>query len=339
MPDSKLLSDLRRVSAALGRDRLLVQGGGGNSSVKTAKRLHVKASGHWLCDADDQNMFVTLDFAKARKLAGKGAEDFASAIVGKTELRPSIETAMHALMPQPCVIHTHPVSLIARSVMGEDVNLPVIEYCQPGAPLAKAMAKQIGSDGSDAVLLANHGLVVGAETPDIAARTTRELALRYELPVNLSPVGVAPLPKLSGFTPLAHPLANAVACTPDSWRVLCEGALVPDQVVYLGGPACIADNEDSLPEALRAYARRTGTRPGLLIIRNTGTWISDTASAGALALAQMLVGLAARIPEGAAITTLSERDEAALRNWEAERHRQAVDRERDIAPGRKEAAA
>lgn len=337
MSQLSLISDLRRVSAELGRDRLLVQGGGGNTSLKCGKRLHVKASGHWLCDAETLDMFVELDLTKARKLASNGEEDLSQAVRGKSELRPSIETAMHALMPHPCVIHTHPISLIARSLLGEDAGLPVIEYCQPGAPLAAAMAGRIATGAPDTVLLANHGLVVGAETPEEAARRTRELAAGHELPVWIRPAGVAPLPKLSGFVPLAHPLANGVACTPDSWRVLGEAALVPDQVVYLGGPACIADSVEALPDALRAYARRTGTRPGLLLVKNTGAWISETASRGALAMAQMLVDLAARIPEGAEISTLGEEDEAALRNWDAEAHRQAVDRAR--TPEKKEAAA
>ncbi len=337
MSQLSLISDLRRVSAELGRDRLLVQGGGGNASLKCGKRLHVKASGHWLCDAETIDMFVELDLTKARKLASNGEENLSKAVRGESELRPSIETAMHALMPQPCVIHTHPVSLIARSLLGEDAGLPVIEYCQPGAPLAAAMAGRIATGAPDVVLLANHGLVVGAETPDEAARMTRELAFEHELPVHIRPAGVAPLPKLSGFVPLAHPLANAVACSPDSWRVLGEGALVPDQVVYLGGPACIADSVESMPEALRAYARRTGMRPALLIVQHTGTWISETASRGALAMAQMMMDLAARIPEGAAISTLSEEDEMALRGWDAEAHRQAVDQARTAS--KKEAAA
>lgn len=337
MSQLSLLADLRRVSAEIGRDRLLVQGGGGNSSLKCGKRLHVKASGHWLCDAENLDMFVELDLTKARKLASNGTEDLSSAVRGKSELRPSIETAMHALMPQPCVIHTHPVSLIARSLLGEDAGLPVIDYCQPGAPLAAAMAGRIATGAPDAVLLANHGLVVGAETPEQAARLTRDLASEHDLPVQIQPAGVAPLPKLSGFVPLAHPLANGVACTPDSWRILGAAALVPDQVVYLGGPACIAENVEALPNALRAYARRTSTRPGLLLVKNTGAWISETASPGALAMAQMLVDLAARIPEGSEISTLTEEDEMVLRGWDAEAHRQAVDSARSA--DKKEAAA
>src|SRR3546814_11414206 len=61
------LRSLARVSRAVGRDVTLVQGAGGNSSVKLGDVLWVKASGTWLADAATKPLFVPVDLAVARR--------------------------------------------------------------------------------------------------------------------------------------------------------------------------------------------------------------------------------------------------------------------------------
>jgi rhamnose utilization protein RhaD (predicted bifunctional aldolase and dehydrogenase) len=51
MQQPGFLDDLRRMSARVGANILLVQGAGGNSSVKRDDVLWVKASGRWLSEA------------------------------------------------------------------------------------------------------------------------------------------------------------------------------------------------------------------------------------------------------------------------------------------------
>lgn len=48
MRPPQTLNELRRMSARVGSNILLVQGAGGNSSVKDGDVLWVKASGTWL---------------------------------------------------------------------------------------------------------------------------------------------------------------------------------------------------------------------------------------------------------------------------------------------------
>ena len=48
------IADLKRVSAELARDALLIQGAGGNTSLKCDDVLWVKASGCWLEDAEEK---------------------------------------------------------------------------------------------------------------------------------------------------------------------------------------------------------------------------------------------------------------------------------------------
>ncbi|HZT19778.1 MAG TPA: hypothetical protein VFA23_10270, partial [Dongiaceae bacterium] len=52
------LSALKAMSARVGRDALLIQGAGGNSSLKVEGMLWVKASGTWLQDAERRPIFL-----------------------------------------------------------------------------------------------------------------------------------------------------------------------------------------------------------------------------------------------------------------------------------------
>jgi len=52
------LHELNNLSARIGRQPLLVQGAGGNTSLKDNNILWVKASGKWLAEAGNENIFV-----------------------------------------------------------------------------------------------------------------------------------------------------------------------------------------------------------------------------------------------------------------------------------------
>lgn len=95
----------------------LIQGGGGNTSIKTGDRLWVKASGTWLSQAEAKLIFVSLPLDEIRcRISAGDAEDLSDLAEGGDDLRPSIETTLHAIFPQPVVVHVHSVNAIAWSV-------------------------------------------------------------------------------------------------------------------------------------------------------------------------------------------------------------------------------
>lgn len=112
------LQSLARLSAAVGRDVTLVQGAGGNSSVKLGEVMWVKASGTWLADAEDRAIFVPVDLAAARRAIAEGRENIPALAGADAAMRPSIETSLHALLPRRFVLHVHGVNTIVRSVLG-----------------------------------------------------------------------------------------------------------------------------------------------------------------------------------------------------------------------------
>ncbi|TIT17071.1 MAG: class II aldolase, partial [Mesorhizobium sp.] len=120
--DAVELQALRVLSASVGADPLLVQGAGGNTSLKQAGVLWIKASGTWLMNAATADIMVPVELsplldAVARKdPAAEKTAAFTLAELNPHQLRPSIETTVHALLPQKVVVHVHCVETIAIAV-------------------------------------------------------------------------------------------------------------------------------------------------------------------------------------------------------------------------------
>ena len=66
----KILSDL---SEYLGKNLDLIQGAGGNTSVKVNEALWLKASGYWLSDAKQKNIFVPVNYKGIIDRLNKGS--------------------------------------------------------------------------------------------------------------------------------------------------------------------------------------------------------------------------------------------------------------------------
>src|SRR5215475_11821634 len=150
--DAHDLSDLKAMSARVGRDPLLIQGAGGNSSLKREGVLWVKASGTWLQDAEKAAIFLPVDLELARRRFSSGEEKVAAISSAGTPagLRPSIETSLHAFLPQSIVLHVHSVNALAWCIRAEGapalgerldgLNWAWLPYCRPGLPLPRAGA-------------------------------------------------------------------------------------------------------------------------------------------------------------------------------------------------------
>jgi len=126
----KALADLIRISNGTGKDSTLVQGGGGNTSVKTAdgKYMYIKASGTALKDMNKKEgwrrirLDAVLSVIRDKQLAKLDAGTREPEVVDrlllacdddvKTGVRPSVESHLHAFLDK-CVIHLHPIVVAA----------------------------------------------------------------------------------------------------------------------------------------------------------------------------------------------------------------------------------
>ena len=329
------LSTLIEVSARIGANPLLVQGPGGNTSLKVAGEIWVKASGTWLSEAADRPIFVglSLDAARARLAADLDADLTPARASASSDLRPSIETALHVLMPHAAVLHAHAVGAMTASVLADGVARATralaglrwawIDYRRPGAPLAEEIRRSLGQTPADILILQNHGVVVGGATPleaeALLADVERRLALPARNLTNEFPPEGKPQP---GFDPL--PGLSGLASDARARSIVTLAPLLPDQVVFLGGAVPVVSSDETVEAAAARTERQTGVAPAFLIAAGRGVFGRQSRSAAAESVMQGLYEVARRVPADAKVKGLPEGAVGALLGWDAETYRQGL---------------
>ncbi len=323
-------------AAQVGAGPLLVQGAGGNISWKDGNTLWVKASGAWLAEAKEKDIFLPLDLAKARRLAKDGVDDFSSAMTTKTSLRPSIETAQHALLPQPVVVHVHAVDALAHAVRqnARHALAPKLAglrwmwaaYAKPGAELAMAVSRGIvGKCAPDFFILGNHGLIVNG--PDIGKvdRLLRDVLTRLHL--DRRKVKAADKTQLAAlekeWAELGYRLPKDISLHALALDPVClalakdRWALYPDHVVFLGANAPLM-NAGETPESFLA---RFTPPPPFVIVPDKGILVSKKSSPAQKAMIVCFADVTRRLDGAEGIVTLTGPQVADLLGWEKEKMR------------------
>lgn len=209
----KALLELIRISKAVGNDSSLVQGGGGNTSVKTAngKYMYIKASGTTLKDMSEQagwrrmRLDSVLSIIEDKSIAELETQNREIEVVNRLllacddqvtgEARPSVEAHLHSFLDK-CVIHLHPSAVGAyvnakngkaelEKLFKTESPAPLwVPYTDPGFTLAKKISelvdnyqKQFGKK-PEILFLEKHGLFISAGSPDAALRLVRKVINR-----------------------------------------------------------------------------------------------------------------------------------------------------------------
>jgi rhamnose utilization protein RhaD (predicted bifunctional aldolase and dehydrogenase) len=330
------------MSARVGRNILLVQGAGGNSSIKQNDLLWVKASGTWLADAEHNNIFVPVSLGAARAALAQGDDRVPLAPGASTALRASIETSLHALMPHPVVLHVHSVNTIAWAVRIdareefakrlEGLAWRWIDYHHPGLPLAKVVNDALARDKVDVLVLSNHGLVVGAETSAAAEALVDEVERRLALtPRCAIPADEEALRSICAGTAYRlpkDPLCHSIAIDPYSRAIATSGSLYPDHVVFLGPGLPVLEQGKDLHGSAPRVLSDGPPHPAALLIPGLGCVVRKDASDGAEAMLSCLALVTCRLPLAAQVRYLTQNNESALVNWDAERYRQQLTADR-----------
>lgn len=265
------LDDLVRISSYAGGDIRLAQGGGGNTSVKSADGsfLWIKASGFRLAEVtrsggwlgvsleqlNSQRRDPTLEALpprEAHEVSTKRVQEAAS----DARLRPSLETSFHAWLPDRLVLHTHSIwancfscMVGGRNLLEESFPVEWIAYQTPGYLLGKAIAASDASSKSrmHSYLLENHGWITTGERPEEAITRHEAIRPRAELIFGPLPDHTQESPPEEEITAwaadwarLAAKAGYAITACPAARDILrtaeedcpARGALVPDDVVY-----------------------------------------------------------------------------------------------------------
>jgi rhamnose utilization protein RhaD (predicted bifunctional aldolase and dehydrogenase) len=343
VPGDPEFTALKALSARLGRDPLRTQAAGGNTSLKRDGILWIKASGTWLADAERGDIFVPVRLDPLRRAveeadprAEKATDFIATELATTGELRPSVETSLHAVIDRSVVVHIHDVAttaiavradaeeVLARRLGNQGIDWLFIPYVKPGMPLSRAISERI-KPGTNVIVLGNHGLVVMAdsvaEAGDIADRVTAALEVtpRPAPPGDISALNALKRP---GYRPATHQDAHATATDGARLAIARRGTLYPDHVVFLG-PGIVETARDAGGDA----ARRAEIPPMMLVVPETGVLIHETALRGADELARALADVTGRIDPEAPINVLTGEQEQELIAWDAELYRQKIARE------------
>jgi rhamnose utilization protein RhaD (predicted bifunctional aldolase and dehydrogenase) len=333
------LQSLREVSARVGRDINLVQGAGGNSSLKLGNVLWVKASGAWLMEAEQRDIFVPVDLPGALRALEQGTEKMPAADPA-AKLRPSIETSLHALLPHRMVLHVHAVNTIAWSAcLGTDNEVSLrlqglrwarVPYRRPGLPLSQVVAEVAAQQKPDVLILGNHGLLVGAEDCAAAEALVGEVERRLHLQSRPALAGgltaLQAACRGTDYRPASDATCHRLATDARSLAIVTAGSLYPDHVVFLGPAMRALKRGETVGDVVAVSEAAHVPSPVALLVPGVGAIVRSDIQSGADAMLVCLALVAERLPVEAKISYLPADEEQALLDWDAEKYRKALGR-------------
>jgi len=287
MTDTRTLADqIIEVANRFG-DPGYSRAGGGNASYKENGILYIKPSGTSLktLTADDLvplKVDVLLDALHSDEPSDDPVREAANeARVGINDgRRPSVEILFHALLPEPLVVHLHPLVVnalacstnaheLAQEVFGDEVV--VVDYVDPGVPLARgieqartAYTQRMGKAPGGLTVLRNQGIIAAGHSAEEVISL-----VEWAIATIQAAIDARPAPPTRDLGPDADPGAlirtaapvlrgllgaddRLAVVTSDSsevvrtqtWMgkpVVSEGPVFPDQIVYASSLPCVVE--------------------------------------------------------------------------------------------------
>ena len=298
------------ISRKYGADSRFVIAGGGNTSFKTADKLWVKASGHALATIGEDG-FAVLDRSKLAPMGTKVystdvvereaqvKEDLASANLTK-DRRPSVETSMHDCIDYAFVVHLHPTLVNGLMCSANAANVCdelfpealYIEYTDPGYTLFKKVHDRLqawkDAKGSQpqVIFLQNHGVFVGADTPQEIEALYDGIIGRLEGRVKALPEGESPVcDRVTEFLPVVRQVLSrggrglkTLQVTSNAltdWALenpgLVQVPFTPDIIVYCKSEYLVLEADVVEAEKqIETYIERRGHTPKVLLVKGIG---------------------------------------------------------------------
>ena len=298
------------ISRKYGADSRFVIAGGGNTSFKTADKLWVKASGHALATIGEDG-FAVLDRSKLAPMGTKVystdvvereaqvKEDLASANLTK-DRRPSVETSLHNCIDYAFVVHLHPTLVNGLMCSAHAANVCdelfpealYIEYTDPGYTLFKKVHDRLqawkAAKGSQpqVIFLQNHGVFVGADTPQEIEALYDGIIGRLEGRVKALPEGESPVcDRVTEFLPVVRQVLSrggrglkTLQVTSNAltdWALenpgLVQVPFTPDIIVYCKSEYLVLEADVVEAEKqIETYIERRGHTPKVLLVKGIG---------------------------------------------------------------------
>jgi rhamnose utilization protein RhaD (predicted bifunctional aldolase and dehydrogenase) len=317
--------------SAIGKDPFLSQGAGGNYSWKSEDSLYIKASGMWLSEAQTKNIFVEVNRKKYLNDLKENKFDVDLFKYSQNGLKPSIETSMHALLPQKYVIHLHPVkvlaaliqnnwkSLIQEKFKNTSIEFNLIDYYKPGKELAEAIdiSKNLNPN-ANVYFLKNHGIIIAENEFESFKNLLSEILTlfsdqRTENQANYSSeIKISNIPNYLHFT---HPVISKLISSNIFQKTLEKNwRLYPDHLVFMGMcPFFISK--------FKSEEFNKDAKPAIFFEPSNGCYISSNHTKAQLAQLKCYFDVLSSIDDYSSIDSLAESDSLDLLNWDAEKYR------------------
>jgi rhamnose utilization protein RhaD (predicted bifunctional aldolase and dehydrogenase)/NAD(P)-dependent dehydrogenase (short-subunit alcohol dehydrogenase family) len=249
-------------SRLLGQDPALVLHGGGNTSVKTqtpdalgrpVEVLCVKGSGWDMAEIEPAGLPAVrlAPIVALRSLSRLSDEDMVNAqrvnLLDAGAPNPSVETLLHAFLPQKFIDHTHAAAVLAisdqpdgdaicRAVFG--AGMAYVPYIMPGFLLAKKAAEVFEANPAvEGLILEKHGIFTWGESAREAyERMIAKVTLaEARLAKNRKAVfAAAPLPAARASVAAIAPMLRGLAA-------VCDAGRSPQRMIleFRTGPAIL----------------------------------------------------------------------------------------------------
>ena len=319
-PGSCEIDSLLNLSARIGRDRLLTQASNGNTSIKLDRTLWIKASGKWLSNALKEDILVAVDLDTAKDCVWRN-KDLRSVWVDVSgrNLKPSIETAMHAVLGHRVVMHVHSVNCIAVAIRSdarqqlrrrlEGLHWEWVPYVPSGLPLARAVERVVrNSPRTDVIVLGNHGLIVCDNDCDRVQELLDEVETRLALRSRRAPEFddgfLRGLAQGSGWRLPEHAAVHSLATDAISREIFSRGVLYPCQAIFLGAvdqyKYLYAEHHSEAAKELKCRRGET-----FVVVNGKGVLISDNIASAEYETLLGLVQVLQRVDDPSAIRYLT----------------------------------
>ncbi|MFK5949588.1 MAG: class II aldolase/adducin family protein [Methylococcales bacterium] len=345
---------LEKISKYAGIRFDLVQAGGGNSSVKlNSEEMLVKASGINLSEVTETSGHVKVQYKNTREwfkndhLSGlnkqqrelKGKELLTS--VTLTDLKPSIETFLHALL-NTYTLHTHPISVntIASQANWKEVfsnqfpDSVCVEYATPGIDLALSLVNEIKNSQAlpKIVFLQNHGLIISSDNPDEVIELTDSVTTKLNKLVGLDLDRYQNVSKIQSIIDANTNTSSMIYCSDDAiikQLISIESSaeviwpFCPDTLIYCGiAPVYMKSFEDI--KSITDYIGKYSESPKVVIVNDQVYFVSMSLKKARESEDLLKFHLLTISKSDKPINRLSMEEISYLSNWDAEKYRQGV---------------
>jgi rhamnose utilization protein RhaD (predicted bifunctional aldolase and dehydrogenase) len=259
------------ISVLLGSYHELVQGSGGNISVKQGDTLCVKSSGRILSETR-YDYGYTLCSISALASSPSSEIPTTAVIGGEPSSRPSMEVWFH-LLPKTWIVHLHPTFLLAKLCGPKWLDISTefshihVPYHTPGKALADAIFSKYS--GQSVVFLQNHGIIVCADTSDEVLSILDTLWTEHSAPTN-RPLSLRVIRALqdrfrkhSEQPYILKPCAHIALCNERYFL-----PITPDISLFLKQYPLVQETKDEVCEELLAkYISKLDALPAVLRIQ------------------------------------------------------------------------